>query len=475
MSKEFKENWESLGTYWNTKKGLAFFFFLFLSSYYGFLSDFIKDNLFENKLIRVWILPLFFLIIIYLIWAFLSHRLNLYKKRKITTGLFFKCNNFDSEIKIKEIIQDLINDLEDEFIDIKFKLFPINYIANKKELDDFVVKKNHIIDNAFFAVIYNGNCLKDSQTVSKIEIQNILFSAQIDNIDQSDFRNKINLSEDLSLSDIGKNWEYFESRSFADKLKIKHNLKDSLLFFNGLYSISIKEYTLALNIFKSLKYSEEISGAVYSNIRKQRLNEILSNLFTFNAIEDYLVKKDLNSAYNLLKECEVIFQNNHQFAFSNFITLSRIYFEKGNIEMARKYTNNALKLNKDSAAIFCNLGFFSILDNNTEGVYLNYRELAHVYKFKGTLNFLEIIHFIDLHKKNYPASLHLFNFAIATLNFLYADKDLGRKQLIEVQKVFNDNIIYSKLYNLIDFFLTKGSIKSPYFQRDKKKKKLKRR
>lgn len=475
MSKEFRENWESIATYWNTKKGLSFFFFIFLSSYYGFISDFIKDNLFENHAVRVWIIPGIILLVIYLVWAFRSHRLNLYKKRRITTGLFLKCSDFDSEIKVKNIIEDLITELEDEFSDIRFKLFPINHINNKKELDYFVIKNKHIIDNAFFATIYNGNCTENSETVSKIEIQHILFSVQLDDNDKTDFRNNINMSQDLSLSNLDKNWEYVESRSFTDKLKIKHNLKDSLLFFNGLYSISTKEYDLALNVFKSLRVSEEIDGNFYNSIKKQRLNEILLNLFTFNAIEKYLVKKDLDSAFKLFKECEVIFQDNHQFTYSNYISLSRIYFEKGDITMAIEYTNKAIQLNRDNAAIYCNLGFFGMLDNNVEQVYNNYKELGHVYKFKNTLNFLEIIHFIELHKSKYPDSANLFNFAIAALNFLYVDKDLGRKQLIEIQEILNDDIVYAKLFNLTNFFLTKGSIKSPYFQRDKKKKKIGRR
>ncbi|NDP27432.1 MAG: hypothetical protein GZ087_08420 [Flavobacterium sp.] len=231
----------------------------------------------------------------------------------------------------------------------------------------------------------------------------------------------------------------------------------------------MKEYDLALNVFKSLKKSEETDNANYSSVKKQRLNEILLNLFTFNAIEKYLVNKDLEMGFELLKECELIFKNNHQFTFSNYITLSRMYFEKGNIQMAHKYTNNAIQLKIDSVAIYCNLGFFGLLDNNVEQVYLNYKELAHVYKFKDTMNFLEIVHFIELHKNRYPESQQLFNFAIAALNFLYVDKDLGRNQLIEMQKILNDNILYIKLYNLTSFFLIKGSIKSPYFHRDKKK------
>ena len=470
MAKGFKENYESLITYWNTKKGLAFFVLTFISIYYGAISEFIKENLFENKLIRIWIIPFLSLIMIYLIWAFMSHRINLFKRKIITTGIFLKCNDSSSELRIKEIINDLVEELRDEFGEIKFKLFPINYITTKTQLNRYVETSNHIIDNAFFATIYNGNCYENSQTVSKIEIQNIFFSAHLEDSNQSDFRNNINMSHDLSIRNSDKDWQYLESKSFNEKTKIKHNFKDSLLFFNGLYAIYMKEYDLALQILKAVKHSEDNEIHILNRTKKQRLNEILLGLFTFNAIEKYLDKKEIELAFNLLKECEIIFKENHRFTFSNYITLSRIYFEKGELEMSKEYTEKAKVLNKFSPAIYCNMGFFGILDNNADQVFQNYKELAHVYKYANKLDFLEIVHFIEIHKKSYPESVHLFDFAIASLNYLYVDKDLGRKQLNNNLEILRSNLSYLKIYELAKFLLEKGDIKSPYFQRDRKRK-----
>jgi tetratricopeptide (TPR) repeat protein len=470
MAKGFKENCDAIRTYWNTKIGLAFFFFIFTSTYYGFISDFFKENLFEDKLYRVWVIPVIGLILIYVVWAFASHRINLFKKKIITTGIFLKCNDSTSELKIKEIINDLVEELREEFGEIKFKLFPINHITTKNQLTRFVETNNHIVDNAFFATIFNGNSLEDSQTVSKIELQNIHFSAHVNSINQSDFRNKINMSQDLSLRNLNKDWQYVESKSFTDKTKIKHNFKDSLLFFNGLYSISVKEYDLALKVFKSLKTSEDQSNDMVSNAKKTRLNEILLSLFTFNAVEKYLDKKDIESAFNLLKECEMIFKENHRFSFSNYITLSRMYFEKDDYILAKEYTNKAILLRKFSPAIHCNLAFFGMVENNPEQVFNNYRELAHTYKYEKVLNYLEIVDFIELHKNKYPSSLHLFDFAIAALNFLYVDKELGISQLLQVNETLKSNLFCSTLHNLTNHLLLKGDIKSPYFQRDKKRK-----
>lgn len=219
MAKVFKENWDAIATYWNTKKGLAFYFMIFISIYYGFISSFIKENLFESSLYRVWLIPFSFLTIIYIIWAFLSHRINLYKNEIITTGIFLKCNDSNSELQIKKIIADMIEDLEDQFKDIKFKIFPINHITSKSQLVRFVSKNNHIIDNAFFATVYNGNCIEESQTLSIIEIQNISFSAYSGNSNQTDFRNNINMSHDLSIRNLNKDWQFYESKSFMDKSK----------------------------------------------------------------------------------------------------------------------------------------------------------------------------------------------------------------------------------------------------------------
>lgn len=469
MAKGFKENCESIATYWNTKKGLAFFYLTFSVFYYNFLIDFINQNILNNKLINICFIPLISFLLMYVIWAAKSHRINLYKKKILTTGIFLKCNDSNSEIRIKEILNDLLDELREEFNDIKFKLFPINHVKTKPQLVRFVKNNNHIIDNAFFATIYNGNCIEDSQTIAKIEIQKIIFCANLSNCDHLDFRNNVNMSHDLNIRDLNKDWEYVESKSFNDKSKIKHNFKDSLLFFNGLHSIYMREYDLALKVFKFLKQGEKSETDFISQAQKYRLNDILLRLFTFNAFEKYINKKDRDSAFTILKDCEILFKENHRFSFDNFITLARIYFEKGNVQMAKDYTEKAKELNRLSPAIYLNFGFFGLIENNPEQVFENYKELAHVYRYANKVNFLEVIDFIELHKNKYPESVPLFDFAIASINFLYADKVLGKRQLLEVRETLKSILSYNKIYDLASMLLEKGDIKSPYFHRDKKR------
>lgn len=471
--KEIRENFTSLINYWDSYLGLFVIIASIFSMYWGFAIEPLNSN-FENKELFVYlIIPLVIITITYLIWAYKSNRINLYKKRRITTGLFFTSSDFNAHVKIKEIIKEMIIDIEDEFPDIKLKLFPLNYLKTEKSLKKYIESHDHVIDNAFFAKIHYGNCINDSGTFEKIEIQNLIFTGKFNELNSEDFRTKIIISEDLRLRNLNKNWEYFESRSFDDKQRVKRNLKDSLLFFVGLYLIYMKEQDIALQVFKYLKNIEESNEELDEllNSKKNRLNDILLNLFTFTAIKKYIKNKDTETAFRLLKECEEIFKDNHRFTVSNFITLARIYYEKGNVKKAYEYTDKAYMLGGDSAATHCNYGFFGLIENNIDKVHDNYKQLAHVYKFKGKVNYVEIIHFLDIHKSKYEESKVLFEFAIAALNFLYVDKKMGEQKLFELKKTVNDNAEYVKIFNLINHFLTKGEFKSTYYRRDKSKNK----
>ncbi len=470
--KDFRETVFELRYYWDSYIGLLFFYVVFATVYFTGALPILKENFSDHKVALNYIIPFSIIIAITTIWAFKSNRINLYKKRKITIGLFLQCNDFNSQVKIRKILFEMISEVENEFEDIKIKLFPINYIESEKALEKYILASDHIIDNAFFAKIYNGNCIEEAQSIEKIEIQNLSFSGRFD------AKSKDIISKHVSLRNIEKNWEYIESQSFKDKVKIKHNLKDSILFFIGLYLVYVKEIDLSLQVFKYLKESEEEEEGNNENnkntkVKKDRLNEILLNLYSFNAFQKYINDKKIDIAFELLKECEVIFKNNHAFSFNNNITLARIYYEKGDINNAYIYTNKAYLLKRENAAIYCNYGFFGIIENDKEKVYLNYKELAHTYKYKKHLNYIDVIHFLELYKPKYPASELLFEFAISTLNLFYADKKMGYDRLILLQAQISENVEFFKIFKLSEHFTTKGSFKSPYYQRDKKSKKKK--
>lgn len=473
---EFRETVANFINYWDSYIGLALILIIVSLGYWGVAATILNVTFPDNEILFNIILPICLLLVIILFWSFKSHRWNLYKNKKVTTGLFIKCDDYASQSKIRKIVREMISEIESEFPELRLKLFPVNYIKDEASLKKYLDKNDHIIDNALLAIVRYGNSTEESKTIEKIDISNLKFIGKFDEESYQDYRVIINVSQDLQLRNLEKDWVYLESKSFHDRDKIKYNLKDSVLFFMGLYLIYKEELDVALQIFKSLKTVEENLVLVneINSRKKERLDEILLNIFTVNALKNYILKKETEIAYKLLKECEEIFESNHAFYYANCVLLSRIYYEKNEIEKAYEYTDKASAIYRDSTPIYCNYGFFGMIENNIDKVYINYRELAHVYKHKNKVNFVDIIEFLELHKSKYPDSTFLFEFCIGLLNFFYADKDIGRDILIELRDKINIDSEYLKILGLTNQFLVVGSIKSPYYQRNLKAKSSKK-
>ncbi len=473
---EFRDTVANFINYWDSYIGLSLIMMIFSLGYWGVASDKLNSTFPQKEVFFNGILPFSLLLIIFLVWSFKSNRWNLYKRKTLTTGLFIKCGDFTSQSKIRRLIREMIDEIQTDFPDLKLKLYPVDFIKNENDLKKYLDKNHHVIDNALLAVVKYGNCTEDSKTFEKIEITELKFVGRFDEENYQNYRVQINVSQDLHLRNLNKDWIYLESKSFDDRDKIKYNLRDSLLFFMGLYLIYKEELDVALQIFKSLRKVEENISLVNEilNRKRERLDEILLNIFTVNALRKYTLNNDISTAYKLLKECEIIFVGNHKFYYANCILLSRICYEKNEIEDAYKYTERAEALLPGSTPIYCNKGFFGMIENNIENVYENYKELAHVYKHKEKVNFVDVIEFLLKYKARYPESEFLFDFCIGMLNFFYADKELGRKTLNELKNKINDSAKYVKILGLTEHFLTQGSIKSPYYQRNLKAKSTKK-
>lgn len=468
----YRQEIENYLEYWNTIYGLIAIEVIFLSLYFGTIKELIKETILDiSKYALNFFIPLTIIVLIFLFWAFKSHRVGLFKKKRLTIGLFFSCDDFDKIIKIKKIIEACISEIEGDYKDIKIKFYPINYIKNKNSLEKFIARSNHLIDTAFFAKIKYGKTSEANETIEKIQICDLLFSGKFDVFsDVRIFKKKISIVKDLSLRNLNNDWNYIESKSFDDQDKIKHNLKDLILFYSGIYLIHMGHLDSSLDIMTSLKKSENVSENDVVLIKNGRLNLILLELFSFNALREYLLNKNRDEAYKILKDCEVLFKNNHPYKFEHSLTLSRISYELGKMNDAYFYTEVAESLNKSSTAIYCNNGYFGMIENNVNKVVKNYKELSHTYRHRGKLNFVEIIEFINIHKERHPESKILFEFSIGALNLLYADEKTGITDLENVKSQIINDLQYVELLNLINELLSKGAVKSSYFMRDKKSK-----
>jgi hypothetical protein len=471
----YRQEFESYLQYWNSWIGLFVFEGLFCTIYYGSINEILKEvfNITKPYIHHI-IIPFVLIILIYLFWSYKSHRLGLFKSKKITIGLFFTCDDFDKMVTIKKIIDKAIIEIEDEFLEIRLKFYPLNFVKSKIDLEKFILKSDHLIDTAIFANVSYGNCeAENGSVIEKIKIDRIIYSGKFDVKENLQlFKERISISNDVSLRTLNVNWDYIETNSLNDKNKIKHNFKDIILFYSGIYLIYMGHLSSSLNVMKKLKEIEDKKNDPTNLIKRGRLNLILLELFSFNALKSYLFKKDTNEAYRILKDCEDLFKGNHPYTFDHSITLARISYEFGKLEDAYFYTAKAEELRKNNTAVICNRGYFGLIENNVDQVLKNYQELAHTYRHENKVVFTEIIDFLQVHRHKYPQSSVLFDFAIATLNVLYVDKVSAVKKLIEILKVTENDEKYIELNKFIHRLLTKGSYKPSYYMRDRKSKKI---
>jgi len=459
---------------WDSKLGLLLLALFFCSAYYTIIKGIIKETFsIENPYLLNLLIPILGVLIIYTVWAFKSHRLSLNKKGKITIGVFLNTDDENVSATVKSVFDSSIVDIKDRFDFIKLKLYPINFVLNERKLGEYLVKNSHSLDCAILAKVINGNELKENSTQEKIVINNIAFSGRFDvKKDLRLFKNNINLTKDLSLRSYNKNWEYIVNNSLNDKIKIKTNLTDIILFYAGLYLIYMKEFDDSLEVFKLLKNNQNKSEDKSIQIINARLNNILIELFLKTSRDYYTEKKDCKKAYELLEECQAYFPFEHPYYFPHQIDLARLAYENGNLTKAILYSSRAEKKQSNSVFIIINKAFFALINNDIHNTAKYYNELAYRHKYEE-YNFVDTIEFLEREKYKFPQSSVLFEFAIAVLNYCYVDKPLGISILNELKtQTLNED--YKLIHDLIIGFLEKGENKSSYFHRNKKKRKGKK-
>ena len=471
---------------WDKKIGLFVIGIILIGAYFSVVREIIKEGLpnLSFQTINIFI-PIIISIVLIIIWLISTNRVPFPKKGDLTIGVFLYIDEEESEKRIKKIAKSTLLDIQNQFPKLKIKIYPINLINSKSKLNQYLKQNSHSLDSAILAEVTSGKRKDDNGNSDEIlKINEITFSGKFNVRNKFKvFKTTISILDDLKIRHINKNWSYIEGNSSIDKIKLKTNLKDTILFYCGIYLIYLKKPEISIEILKTL-HSKIDSTATLDIKNKEikgnknfisaiRLNDILLNLYISSSSKLY-DKKNVKEAYNCLKECESIF-GLHPLSYDHFISLARFSYELGHINEAKEYTRKAKNINNYKAAIFLNQGFFAIIDNDEEELHKNYVELSKVYKHKNNpFSYTEIISWLEDEKKKNKQNILLFEFAIGTLNLFYSDKELGRKILTEIRSK-NLKTKYPKLYHLTNKFLTKGEIKSVYYKKYNKKKKKKKR
>ena len=86
----YRQEIENYLEYWNTIYGLIAIEIIFLSLYFGTMKELIKETILDISIYTLnFFIPLTIIVLIFLFWAFKSHRIGLFKKKRLTIGLFF--------------------------------------------------------------------------------------------------------------------------------------------------------------------------------------------------------------------------------------------------------------------------------------------------------------------------------------------------------------------------------------------------
>lgn len=470
---------EKLKHKWEKLIGLFLTILASLFIYSTFIVDRLNELIGLKLYVTYLIIPISFIILIVCYWLVNTNRISLFKSNKLTVGIFIKIDDDESEIKIKKIVKEIIKDINSNFENIILKLYPINKVKTRKELEKYYAKKSTVLDAMILAKIESGNRNDENQVQEVIEVVDIVFQGNFDvNTNLTFFKTSVNISKDVKIRNINKNWAYIESNSLSDKKKIKNNFNDAIIFYCGLYLIYQNKPEKAIEILKTLHNKNDTIAAINHKEKKiianenfisaSRLNEILLNLFVLNSTRSYK-NKETKKAYDALKECEKIF-GVHPQSYEHYISLARFSYELGSLLEAQSYTEKAKNIKHYGTEIYLNEGFFAILNNDDDSLYKNYKELSKVYKHeKSNVNFTEIASWIENEKNIYKKNNSLFEFAIGTLNLFYSDKKLGKQILLKIHKEELKKE-YPLIYKLTSTFLTKGETKSAFYKKSGKKK-----
>lgn len=480
--KDYKDIFTEAYHSWEKKRGFLIFVFGTLGIYFLIIKSIITDTYHSiSPVILNVFFPILIFIIILVVWLISTNRIVSPKTNKFTLGLFLNVDEDNTEKTIKKIVSKTINEIKSEYPGIKLILKPINYSKTKQAFRNHVTKNSHSYDTCIYASVDSGNRQNKSGIKDEIvQINDITFIGKFNIYDNLKiFKTSISLSKDLKFRNLNKKWSYIESNSFDDKKNLKENLKDTILFYSGIYLIYLNKTQQALEILKTLHNPDDSKVKIIHSEKKiignqklfssARLNEILLSLFIFNSSNSYS-KNNLDKAYNDLIECERIF-GRHPYSYEHYIPLARYSYELGKFEDAIKYTLLAKQIKHYGTEIYLNEGFFAILDKNEDELLRNYNQLRKTYNHqKSMVNFTEVIGWLENKKQNENI---LFEYALGTLNFLYSDKNLGIKIL---KTIYNESLKsqYPKIYDSVNQILTKGVIK-PAFQSKSKTKSKKRR
>ena len=431
---------------WSNKQTLYKLLFYVVISYYTLMSFLFGDSFNKTAILNLIIL-LVVLIFIIIYWKISTNRTPIVLNKKLKIALLINIDDENIENRIEKIINETILELNSNSKDdIHFILLPINIFNDDARIKKYLDNAGTNIDTLLWIKFSSGNELNENISYEKMNVDFLRSFSRVPlekNIKL--FSQEINLINDIRISNYHKNWEYIEANSKHDKKRIKINLFDIILQYASIYYIYVGQFE------KSLKYltivqnnkADEIVNKNKNIYKIKKFNQIILDLFFKIASKYYFDEKNYVKCYEILDKASLIITEKSKFFFDLNLNLAIVSYRNNKLDKAIHHTEILRKISPISSSVFLNFGFFSILKNDSEGLYKNYKNLKLRHRKIKEIDMLEVLSFLCEEQVKFIENDNkiLFDFAIGFITISYIDYDEGLK----IVEDFIDN--YSDLNN----------------------------
>jgi hypothetical protein len=126
--------------------------------------------------------------------------------------------------------------------------------------------------------------------------------------------------------------------------------------------------------------------------------------------------------------------------------MARYSYELNKLDEAISYTERAQKLEPNNDAIFLNLGFFSILNNDIEKFCSNYYEIFKN-RNKSKINWVDVLDFQLKQQETITDKNHFFNFSTGFIEYVILNQ-MNRESFQRIVDSYKSNNEYHCIYEL---------------------------
>ena len=343
--------------------------------------------------------------------------------------------------------------------EIEIKDVGYDLITNDKEAQKFVMRKG-------VSVVFHGRLFLDQENGNFIHHYN--FNVTWRNPPQISEQIAKLIEVDANLFYSNRNWNIKELDSKNDQQKVAGGFAEIVLFLVVISQITDKKSTAKnieileklsaiisranAGVNVTLKSGEIVPVEAIPFLRQGRVNALLRDLYL-----DYagicIRNADYKTAQRLLTSALLI-PSDPAGQISVLVPLAVSCYHLGQIDLAKKYSQQIGDIDNGNAHSLVNLAFLEIIEQNYDASASYYRRYVLGQNHNEQL-VTQVVEFLNERSKEMPQERGLL-FALGVLNFAYLDHEQGKADLSKFVSDVSSERKYRQMANFSNHLLTRG-------------------